>query len=139
MAGIVVKARFPERLMIQIVATNIFRYLFRGAARSWIRNIGSAAPALSSMTLLLLLSGVVGLEIARDGRWSVARYLLEAQAISLGLVLVSIVRDLADFHFTILGWMFVVGLGAVLAFTVGVYVLFLRLTSGRDVQMGANS
>jgi cell division transport system permease protein len=61
MAGDVVKARFPRRRLIQIVATNIFRYLFRGAARSWIRNIGSAAPALSSMTLLLLLSGLVGL------------------------------------------------------------------------------
>lgn len=61
MAGIVVTARFPQRVMIQIVATNIFRYLFRGAARNWFRNLGSAAPALSSMTLLLLLSGVVGL------------------------------------------------------------------------------
>jgi len=61
MAGDVVKARFPRRLLIQIVATNIFRYLFRGAARNWFRNIGSAAPALSSMTLLLLLSGLVGL------------------------------------------------------------------------------
>jgi cell division transport system permease protein len=61
MAGDVVKGRFPRRRLIQIVATNVFRYLFRGAARSWIRNIGSAAPALSSMTLLLLLSGVVGL------------------------------------------------------------------------------
>jgi cell division transport system permease protein len=61
MAGIVLKARFPQRVLIQIVATNIFRYLFHGAARNWIRNIGGAAPALSSMTLLLLLSGVVGL------------------------------------------------------------------------------
>jgi len=48
-------------MLIRIVATNIFRYLFRGAARNWLRNMGSAAPALSSMTLLLLLSGVVGL------------------------------------------------------------------------------
>ena len=61
MAGDVVTARFPRRLLIQIVAINIFRYLFRGAARNWFRNIGSAAPALSSMTLLLLLSGLVGL------------------------------------------------------------------------------
>ena len=61
MAGDVLKAHFPRRVLVQTVATNIFRYLFRGAARSWIRNIGSAAPALSSMTLLLLLSGVVGL------------------------------------------------------------------------------
>ena len=61
MAGDVLKAHFPRRVLVQTVATNVFRYLFRGAARSWIRNIGSAAPALSSMTLLLLLSGVVGL------------------------------------------------------------------------------
>jgi len=61
MAGDVLKAHFPRRVLVQTVATNVFRYLFRGAARSWIRNIGSAAPALSSMTLLLLLLGVVGL------------------------------------------------------------------------------
>lgn len=61
MAGDVLKAHFPRRVLVQTVATNVFRYLFRGAARSWVRNIGSAAPALSSMTLLLLLSGVVGL------------------------------------------------------------------------------
>ena len=41
MAGDVVTAHFPRRRLIQIVATNIFRYLFRGAARSWFRNIGS--------------------------------------------------------------------------------------------------
>jgi uncharacterized integral membrane protein len=92
-----------------------------------------------SLAAVFTLPGLVGLQIARDGRWSVARYLLEAQVVSLGLVLVSIVRDLADFHFTILGWMFVVGLVAVLALTLGVYVSFLRLTSGRVVQMGANS
>jgi cell division transport system permease protein len=61
MAGVVVKGRFPQRRMIQIVVTNVFRYLFRGAARNWVRNIGSTAPALSSMTLLLLLSGLVGM------------------------------------------------------------------------------
>jgi cell division transport system permease protein len=61
MAGLLVKARFPRRRLIQVVFANIFRYLFRGAARNWFRNLGSAAPALSSMTLLLLLSGIVGL------------------------------------------------------------------------------
>jgi cell division transport system permease protein len=61
MAGVVVKARFPRRRTLQVVATNIVRYLFGGAARSWARNIASTAPALGSMTLLLLLSGVVGL------------------------------------------------------------------------------
>jgi cell division transport system permease protein len=60
-AGLVVKGRFPRRHLIQVVVGNLFRYLFRGAARNWFRNLSSAAPALSSMTLLLLLAGVVGL------------------------------------------------------------------------------
>jgi cell division transport system permease protein len=61
MVGVILKGRFRRRRLFQVVATNVFRYLFRGAARNWLRNLGSAAPALSSMTLLLLLSGVVGL------------------------------------------------------------------------------
>jgi cell division transport system permease protein len=61
MAGLVLKGRFPRRQLVQVVVTNVFRYMFRGAARNWFRNFGSAAPALSSMTLLLLLSGLVGL------------------------------------------------------------------------------
>lgn len=47
--------------MLRVVVTNIFRYLFYGAARNWIRNIGSMAPALGSMTLLLLMAGMAGL------------------------------------------------------------------------------
>lgn len=58
---VIVKARFPRRKMFRIVVANIFRYLFLGAARNWIRNIGGMAPALSSMTLLLVMSGMVGL------------------------------------------------------------------------------
>ena len=61
MAGDVVKGRFPRRRLIQAVLTNSFRFLFRGAARNWLRNISSVAPALSSMTVLLILTGVVGL------------------------------------------------------------------------------
>jgi cell division transport system permease protein len=47
--------------MALVVVTNTFRYLFFGAARSWARNLGSIAPALGSMTLLLLMAGVAGL------------------------------------------------------------------------------
>jgi len=60
-AGILVKARFPRRRLVQIVIANLFRYLFRGAARNWARNISSTAPALGSMALLLVLLGLVGL------------------------------------------------------------------------------
>ena len=61
MAGVVVKGRFPRRRNLHVLVTNVFRYLFGGAARSWARNISGTAPALGSMTLLLLLSGLVGL------------------------------------------------------------------------------
>jgi cell division transport system permease protein len=60
-AGIVVKGRFPRRRIVQVVTANLFRHVFGGAARNWIRNVGSTAPALGSMTLLLLLFGLVGL------------------------------------------------------------------------------
>ena len=61
MAGVVVRGRFPRRRIVQAVVTNLVRHLFGGAARSWARNLGSTAPALGSMTLLLLMSGLVGL------------------------------------------------------------------------------
>ena len=59
--GFVVKERLPSRSMALVVVRNTFRYLFFGAARNWARNIGSIAPALGSMALLLLVSGVAGL------------------------------------------------------------------------------
>jgi cell division transport system permease protein len=59
--GVVLKAPFPRRRLVGVVLRNASRYLLVGAFRSWVRNIGSTAPALGSMTLLLLLTGVVGL------------------------------------------------------------------------------
>lgn len=61
MAGVVLKGRFPRRRLIQIVATNLTRYLFGSAARNWARNLGGTTPALGSMTLLLLMTGLVGI------------------------------------------------------------------------------
>ncbi len=59
--GIVLKGRFPRRHELVTVSRNIFRYLFFGAARNWTRNLGSVAPALGSMGLLLLVAGLAGL------------------------------------------------------------------------------
>jgi cell division transport system permease protein len=59
-AGDLVKVQFRRRRLVQVVAANLFRYLVQGAARSWARNLGGTAPALGSMTLLLLMSGLVG-------------------------------------------------------------------------------
>jgi cell division transport system permease protein len=58
---VVVKDGLPNGAMARTVVANTFRYLFLGAARNWFRNIGSIAPALGSMTLLLLMAGVAGL------------------------------------------------------------------------------
>lgn len=60
MGGVLI-APFPRRRRLRNVVRNTFRHLFTGAARSWRRNLGTTAPALGSMTLLLLLSGLVGL------------------------------------------------------------------------------
>ena len=61
MAGLVVKGHFPRRHVVLTVAANLARYLFGGAVRNWIRNVASTAPALVSMTVLLVMSGLVGL------------------------------------------------------------------------------
>ncbi len=59
--GGVLNGPFPHGSRLPNVLRNTFRYLFVGALRSWRRNLGANAPALGSMTLLLMLSGLVGL------------------------------------------------------------------------------
>ena len=71
MAGVVVRARFPRRRLAQAAIKNAARFLFRGALRNWLRNLGTTAPALGSMTLLLLLSGLVG--VVGFGIWSLGQ------------------------------------------------------------------
>ena len=54
--------------LLRVIARNASRYLFGSAVRNWLRNFGSTAPALGSMTLLLLLvalGGMAGL-VARN-------------------------------------------------------------------------
>lgn len=62
--------RPPRLRTIRVVIRNAGRYLFLSAFRNWARNLGTTAPALGSMTLLLLLvglallAGVVGQNVA---------------------------------------------------------------------------
>ena len=61
MAGVVVKGRFPRATRVRIVTTNAARLLFAGAARNWVRNAAGTAPALTSMALVLFMSGLIAL------------------------------------------------------------------------------
>jgi cell division protein FtsX len=59
--GNVLKAPFPPHRSVLHAVQNTFRILFASATRAWARNLAATAPALGSMTLLLLLGGLVGL------------------------------------------------------------------------------
>jgi len=70
MAELLIGPRPPRWRTIKVVTRNAGRYLVGSAIRNWARNLGSTAPALGSMTLLLLLvglavlAGLVGQSIA---------------------------------------------------------------------------
>lgn len=65
---------------------------------------------------LFTLPGVVGLLIARDGRWSATRTLVQAQLIGIALILLGALRDRASFDFSNFpAWGFVCGLSAMFA------------------------
>ena len=52
----------PSRWRLyRTVTRNALHYLFGSALRNWFRNLGSTAPALGSMTLLLFLTGLGGM------------------------------------------------------------------------------
>jgi len=58
LGNLLVGPRPPRWRTVKVVARNAGRYLLGSAIRNWARNLGSTAPALGSMTLLLLLVGL---------------------------------------------------------------------------------
>lgn len=64
------------------------------------------------VSAMFALPGIVGLGMAADPRVSVARISLEAQVLSIALILGAVVRDAGDIDFgSPMAWVFVVGLG----------------------------
>jgi cell division transport system permease protein len=59
--GIVLPARLPGRRALLVLGHNVFEMLLVRAFRNSLRNWGTTAPALGSMTLLLLVAGVISL------------------------------------------------------------------------------
>ena len=58
MGNVLAGPRPPRWRTVRTVARNGSRYLLGSALRNWLRNLGSTAPALGSMSLLLLLLGI---------------------------------------------------------------------------------
>jgi hypothetical protein len=76
---------------------------------------------------MFALPGLVGLGLALDQRWSAARVILNAQAISIAFILFAALRAWRDFNPANLAtWLFIGGLGALLAGIIGLYVLMER-------------
>ena len=102
MAGVVVRGSFPRRHIVRVVTSNLAHYVFGGAARNWVRNLGSTAPALTSMTLLLLMSGLIGLtgftlhnlEVQEAGQASLLHVYLRDGADPVGVI--ALWNELAD-------------------------------------------
>lgn len=75
-----------------------------------------------TMAAMFVLPGLVGMSIAYDGSWSSARYLLQAQAVSIILILVAVYVARADFNWARpVSWVFAVGLGLILLLIVYTY------------------
>ncbi len=81
------------------------------------------------MSAMFALPGIVGLGIAIDPRWSVARIVLEAQVVSIALILGGAMRDRGSIDFgSPMAWVFVGGLSVFLA---GLVILFAVMVRGQ--------
>jgi hypothetical protein len=78
------------------------------------------------MASMFILPGLVGLAMAYDGSWASSRYLLKAQAISVGLMVIAIVIARADFDWASpTSWLFTAGMSGILLF-IGYIHLLMR-------------
>ncbi len=92
------------------------------------------------MAAMFALPGIVGLGIAADPRWSVARIIVEAQVVSISLILLAVWRDQADIDLAApAGWLFVSGLGALAVLLAALWVRCERSSRAGLVSAGAPS
>jgi hypothetical protein len=65
--------------------------------------------------------GLMSLAIALDGRWSAARILFQSQILALAFLVVAVARGWGELDQGTGMWMFVIGILAVLVFSIGLY------------------
>lgn len=79
------------------------------------------------MSAMFALPGLVGIGLAIDPRWSVARAVVEAEAVSIALILVAAWRDQASIRFdAVSGWAFAGGLSVILLVNLALYLALGR-------------
>jgi hypothetical protein len=77
-----------------------------------------------TISAMFLLPGLVGLSLAYDSSWSGARYLLQAQAFSIILMLIAVYVARANFDWEYpTSWLFVGGLSLILLLIAYTYVV----------------
>jgi hypothetical protein len=86
---------------------------------------------------MFALTGVVGLGMAIDGRWTAARFVLEAEVVSIALMLIAVLRDQADYHMAPFGLLFFGGLTILVVAIGAVYAWSIREDT-RDTAMPAS-
>jgi hypothetical protein len=73
------------------------------------------------------ISGIVGLGIALDSRWSAARIILQTQVFTIAMMLIASVRAWGDFNqANPVTWIFTGGLAALLVGVTGLYFVIDR-------------
>jgi hypothetical protein len=82
---------------------------------------------------MFALPGVLGIEIAIDRSWSTARHLLEAQLVSLVLMLISILRSRNDFGSAEVGYWIVAAFVSGLVIIIGALCLTMALRDKKAI------
>jgi len=89
------------------------------------------------MSALFVLPGIVGIGVGLDGRWSVARYLVEAQLLAVGLIVAApLLHGEGIDTASPLAWVFFGGLAALEIGLLGLYVAMERARRARPEAAG---
>jgi hypothetical protein len=106
------------------IAVALFLYLLPGRSAT---GLGTLTPLTVRSTSGWFALGVLGFLLARDGRWSSARVLVESLLVSLAILAIGIARAWQEFDTGRVGtWLFVAGIAAAVAFLVPLYVTISR-------------
>jgi hypothetical protein len=79
---------------------------------------------------MFALPGVVGLQVAADQRWSAARIILEAQAFSIVMILISSARAWGDFDAA--NSLSIIFVGGLIVILIGILALYIRMETMRN-------